>query len=122
MAPRKKNASRPSAESTHSFGGAVDTLRHARTGHGGGGEQPTRDKAKDTRREEALIYGRPIVDTGRRETPPAVPSEEASAPAPSREEQHRSSRNTRCRGEGRPRQLTWLTVTGDRSLRRYAAI
>ncbi|KAG0429686.1 hypothetical protein HPB47_023382 [Ixodes persulcatus] len=87
MAPRKKNASRPSAESTHSFGGAVDTLRHARTGHGGGDEQPTRDKAKDTRREEALIYGRPIVDTGRRETPPVrcpVGGSQRACPKPGR--------------------------------------
>ncbi|CAN7996289.1 unnamed protein product [Ixodes pacificus] len=117
MAPRKKKASRPAVDTQ--LRGAVDTLRHARTGHDGGGdEQPTRDKAKDTRRGEALIYGCPIVDTGGKGDA-AVPPEEASAPAPTREEQHRSSRNTRCRGERQPRQVTSLTVTDDRSLRRY---
>ncbi|KAM7301277.1 hypothetical protein ISCGN_016796 [Ixodes scapularis] len=89
MAPRKKKASRPATQ----LPGSVDTLRHARTGHDGGGdEQPTRDKAKATRREEALIYGCPIVDTGWREKPLSRRRKPARLP---REEQHRSSRNTR---------------------------
>lgn len=58
-------------------------MRHARTGHdGGGGEQPTRDKAKDTRREEALIYGCRIVDTERRETPLSRRRKPARLPQP----------------------------------------
>ncbi|EEC15393.1 hypothetical protein IscW_ISCW021511 [Ixodes scapularis] len=80
MAPRKKKASRPAPTQ---LPGSVDTLRHARTGHdGGGGEQPTRDKAKATRREEALIYGCPIVDTGWREKPLSRRRKPARLPQP----------------------------------------